>query len=449
MMSGDMNSDSSSPAPSFAERERHAALRALRVLALLVLAAAYTLILGLAVTPVALAPDVTNCLVLLAVIAAPVALVIAVRRRHWSTWWWIGASCLVLAPVLAYLAVDDAALRHNVTLEEIAPAFPGAEKSYEVLTRYSKKNQLGRDFGRVPLRIHAKSPVIDSSKPAEWPKWLAEHRADIEADWAELAPVRAWWAELNAFDRIGDLMSTRSDAEIIAFAPVRRYAQVSTALAGLQAIDGHGDDAIATLLPLLQVSRKLEPSGRTLVRLMIARVIIKMSVETAAFILDTTAVSPASRARLLAAVSGGSGGEAGARRLLGVEYAFALGTALDMPLGDLVTEMAKSWGQDSFRDYLPQRLLNVIGPFAYNPRRTFNVYGDLMERLQELSARRELGRLTPVASEFIKTEGHPRFKNLIGTLIFPMGVPAFNKVTESYWKTEDLRTRLRDRLAQP
>jgi hypothetical protein len=94
------------------------------------------------------------------------------------------------------------------------------------------------------------------------------------------------------------------DAEIIAFQPFRAHYQHACAIASLQALDGHGDAALATLLPILEVNRKLEPSSRTLVRSMLARVGQRMAIETAAFVLDTTAVSPDSRARFASALVG-------------------------------------------------------------------------------------------------------------------------------------------------
>jgi len=59
---------------------------------------------------------------------------------------------------------------------------------------------------------------------------LAERR-DIAADWADLAPVRAWWTELNAFDRIGDLTPPGASSEVISFPVFRALSQRAWALA--------------------------------------------------------------------------------------------------------------------------------------------------------------------------------------------------------------------------
>src|SRR5207249_1655151 len=119
---------------------RHAssAMRSLRVLAIFGLVVLFALIVTLAVTPLCFVRSGSGWVALGLVVLAPVVLGIAARRRQWRAWTRIGASYLVFVPVLAYLAIDDADLRHPITLEEFAPAFPGAEKSYDVLMRYGR-----------------------------------------------------------------------------------------------------------------------------------------------------------------------------------------------------------------------------------------------------------------------------------------------------------------------
>ncbi len=94
---------------------------------------------------------------------------------------------------------------------------------------------------------------------------------------------------------------------------MRTYTQYAVAIASLQALDGRGDEAFATLTNLYCVARKLEPNARTLVRAMIAKVIQKMALNTAGFVLDHATVSPASRVALAAEMSAATAGPAGAR----------------------------------------------------------------------------------------------------------------------------------------
>jgi hypothetical protein len=381
-----------------------------------------------------------------ALVILPTLIALAEVGRRLTSWRRIGAGYLLLAPVLVYLAADDDVIRRPMTMEEIAPGFPGAEQSHAVLLRYGKDHPLGRDF-RAPQRMFeglAAGQSIDTSDPVKWQAWLTGHRADIEAMWAEIAPVRAWWAELNAFDRIGDLTPPRADAEIITFAPPRILTQLGCAMAGLQALDGHGDEAIDTLLPLLQVSRKLQPSGRTLVRVMVAIVIERMALQTAGFILDHATVSPAARARLLTALSASGGGAAGARRLIAVEYVFVLNMAADKSLGALVnaTRLQPSLSSSLFF----RRGLDAVSPFVYNRRATFNFYGDFVADEQELVANRQFDGLKARTDRFMAEVKQGRFKNFAGMVVLQLMTPALSKVAESYWKTQDLRAALLARL---
>lgn len=57
---------------------------------------------------------------------------------------------------------------------------------------------------------------------------------------------------MAAFDRLGDLTPPRSDADILAFKVWRTLYQRACAIATLQSLDGHGDAALATLLPYIK-----------------------------------------------------------------------------------------------------------------------------------------------------------------------------------------------------
>jgi hypothetical protein len=251
--------------------------------------------------------------------------------------------------------------------------------------------------------------------------------------------VRAWWNELNAFDRIGDLTSADPDAEMVGFAPIRALAQHACAIASLQALDGHGEDAFATLLPVLQVSRKLEPSSRTLVRSLVARMAQRTTLDTAAFVLDHATVPAAAKARFAAALTDGIVGEAGARRIFALPYAWWMSAAPGRRMGDLFALDSRD------RRVIWQAQLNVLSPFVYNPRHTANVYGELMADLGDLAARRETARIDARMEIFFVRENR-HFKNRMGTVLVGNMVADYPKVTESYWKMEDARSALEQRL---
>jgi hypothetical protein len=384
---------------------------------------------------------------LVLLVGVPAAAIWTVRWLGRRSRWGILAGWLGLVPVFAYLATDDPTLNRNTTLEEIAPAFPGSEKSFEVLMRYGKRHPLAKDplATRGPQRIWQNfvfGMSTNPSEPEKFRRFLTAQRAAIEADWADLAPIRAWWAELAAFERLGDLTPASPAAEILAFQPMRSYTQLAVAIAGLQALDGQGDAAFATLQPLIEVSRKLEPSSRTLSRSMMAKVSQGAAMAAAQFVLDTTPVSPAARARFGAALASGVTGEVGARRLIAIESAY-------------VMALFEGMGTDKYLvfphlDVGPlNQLLRLASSVLYNPRRTSNTYWEMVTELQDMAAHRDHLNMNARAEAFLAGPGRPRFKNFLGGIALRQSTTSYGSVIRSYWDIEDRRLALLTRLTQP
>ncbi len=366
----------------------------------------------------------------------PILLYAAWRLRR-CPWWGIGCGYLVVALVFACLASDDTSLRRPLTIEEIAPAFPGDEASFAVLMRYGQMQPLNQNL-KVPVQL---GQYPNFAQTAATREWLTANRDKIAANWAAFAPVRAWWAELNAFERIGDLTPLRADAEIIGFHTVREVSLQSSEVAGLQALDGQGDAAMATLLPVVEVAGKLEASARTVVRLAAARTVRNHALAAAGFVLDTAPVSTAARARFAAALTDGNGGEAGARRMFDLDYVWALSSLLNRPLGDLVTFY------DPERPWFVQPL-NLVGSLVYNPRHTANLHGEVMAEAREMAAHRQLEQMRAYEEAFPRRQGRPGFKNFAGTLLLLEAHPENSSIVRNYWKEEDQRTALLARLMQ-
>ena len=373
-----------------------------------------------------------------------VAVFLASWRLQARSWLRIALGYLVLVGVLAYLAHDEPTFRHPMTMEEISPVFPGAEDSYNVLMRYGKQHPLGQSF--IEPSFKGAYDDRDPGRPDLWRKAITARRPEFEAHWAALAGERAWWAELNAFDRMGDLMPARADAEIVSFGVLRAVSQNGIAIASLQALDGRGDEAIDTLLPILEVGRKMQPYSRSLVRQMIGIVIEKLSIKTANFILDNTAVSPAARARLAAALQGG-GGDAGARHIFLTEYAVKYGWMSHSRVGDILGQIDSVNQINSLNPWIRWGL-NVVSPFIYNPRETFNQVGDLYAECQDLAASRNIEKIDEKEKDFVSERSRPAIKNIYGRWIGAWMIPAYLKVTENYWATQDIRAALIARLAK-
>ncbi len=366
------------------------------------------------------------------------SLLYAAWRFRRCPWWGIGSGYLLVALTFTYLASDDPALRRPLTIEEIAPAFPGDEASFAVLMRYGQREPLNQNL-KVPVQL-GQSPNF--TQTAATRAWLTANREKITTNWAALAPVRAWWAELNAFSRIGDLTPLRADAQMFGFHTLREISLQSSETAGLQALDGQGDAAMATLLPLVEVAGKLEASGRTSARLFMARTVRRLALDSAGFVLDLTPVSPVARARFAAALAGGVGGEAGVRRIFDLDYVWGLSCVLNRPLGDMV----------AFYDPVPlwfRGPLNLAGAVVYNPRHTANLQGEILAEMREMAAHRQLDQLYACDESFPDQQGRPHFKNLVGSLLLLEAHPTAVVVVRSFWKEEDQRAALLARLVQP
>ena len=386
-------------------------------------------------------PKLALGLLVIFVVLLPLVVVSLAARRRRLTWTVLAVSWVAILPVLAWLAWDDPAVRLPLTIEEFSPAFPGADKSYAVLMQYSKQtpSEEAKVFGKARWAVEF-AATASTRDAAKWLEFVTKNRAAIEQEWAALAPQRRWLAELAAFDHIGDLTPADPTANILTFQLWRVLAQRTCAIATLQAIDGHGDEAIATLVPLLEVGRGLQPSSRTLVRTMIGVVVERMVMETAGIVLDQTPVSARSRARLGAALAG-ENAPALARRLILVEYVLFAPLLSHMKLGDFNDLIHE-------RQSVLRRPLNFLSGLFLNPIATVNIYGDQARALADLAEARELGKFAVRSKAFGDTMLlDPGMKNIGGRLVLNLALPALDKVVESHWKTADIREALRKRLA--
>lgn len=375
--------------------------------------------------------------VLLAVLTPAVLLSIA-SRRGLVSWRFVAAGWLVLTPVLAWLRWDEAAIRHPLTIEELSPAGPNDEQGYTVVMRYGRDSSDPEAAAFQAAKPQVRWTAVSPTDSAKWLEFVRQNREGLQADWVALAPQRRWLAELHRFGRIGDLTPPRITAPTIQFQVWRALSQRTCAQATLLALDGKNDEAIETLVPLLECARWLQVSSRTLVRSMIGLVVERMCLEAASLVLDQGAISATSRARLLQAI-GRDNPAAMARRLVLIEYAqFA------------PTYFSRAWGDQLADAYGPRwywRPLNPIGSIAFNPNRTMNLHGSQVFRLAELASQRELGELAVQQEAFARTwtrEISP--KNLIGRVMLHMASPAFSRLVESHWKTADRRAALQQRL---
>jgi hypothetical protein len=372
------------------------------------------------------------------ILVLPLLLLVVGRRCRWLRRTHLIVLWAVVLTAAGYLVWDDTAVRAPLSLAEISPALPGDQTSFALYLRYGKDAPATKTVTTPKLLIGAATADL-ATKPEKWADFLRTHRAEIEAEWAKLAPVRAWWDELAALPRIGDLTAPHPAAPILAFQPTRVHAQVAVAIASLQALDGRGDEAMATVTRLYSVARKWEPNSRTLVRAMIAKVVQKMALQTAAFVLDHTPVSVAARAAFDAELTAATGGPAGARHLVLIEGGFSQ---------PMVAEFIRGTPMGGLQPFTSlQTAVRIFGPLVINPRATLNLLGDRYRALAELAAARRLKELEdrehPVNQPFLADYAG---KNLGGRLLGDMALPALAKVVKTYWDIDDLRLAMLARL---
>lgn len=399
---------------------------------------ATALVIGPLVSEHHLASRVVMLLTLGATLVLPLAALIFCNRRGWLRWPQLTALWVLVLANFAYLTWDEPAVRRPLTMDELSPALPSDEATFQIFLRYAKNTPAANAVKPPKLQIGAAMGDMVAN-PEKWIQYLRNHRAEIEAEWVTLAPIRAWWDELAAQPRIGDLTPPDPASPIIAFQPGRSYSQFAVAIASLQALDGHGDEAMATVTRLYDVARKFEPNSRTLARSMVAKVIQRMAIQAGGFVLDHATVSPASRAALAAEISAAAGGPAGARRLILIEYAYF------QPLFSLYIGGAPV--ADGHGGRLLQQFVHLLGRIVVNPSATQNLVGDHYYQLAALAEERRLGELKatkgPINRDFL---GGYHVKNLGGRLFADMAIPGLSSVIKSYWDVEDLRTALLTRL---
>ncbi len=361
----------------------------------------------------------------------------ALRSR---SWWWVGGGWLAVAPVLAYLAVDDPVVRRPIELEDVAPSFPGAEVSSQRLALYTKGRPAADEF---------QDPGRDLAWPAraatdaDYAAFLQVNRDRIEAGWAQLATIRAWYDELNAFERIGDPDTTGFAEEIPLVRVHVSLARLGRAQSGLLTLAENRDAAVATVLPILEVGRKLQTHARSQVRAMIGVVARWNALRAIAFALDHGSISPAMQARLATALAADGGGEAGIRRLIATEYAATVRIMPKLEWGGFFErggffESSTGW----------RTLMNPLAHFFYNRNRTLNQMGELTAEVQELAARRRAEQADAYVAAYLRGPGRPGFKNFIGTSQAASILEGPNaKFVSVYWETEDLHAALRQRVA--
>lgn len=355
--------------------------------------------------------------------------------------WWLGAGWLGFGLMLVYLANDEPTASHPPNLTLAPAVFPGAKQSDAVLIRYNFNGYGPRAFRWTGSNFH-----LDPEKRLSWTEFARNRRAVVADNWQKLEPVRAWIGELNAFEQIADLRRDLSSVRVIDYQVLRPLLINTMAYASMQALDGQGDAALATLQPLLEVGGKLEEGARGLIYWRKAREMQEAAMKGAEFVLDSSAVSGAARERFAAALAARGGGANGARRpyvirLARMEYAT-----------DSFGRVILAGNERMFNLLEPG--LNLIGPVAFNRQASRNRWSELFGDLAELAVRRQPDQAQRRAEDFLDLESRVRLKNhghawLVCFTTKLLGLKTVGEEQTKYWKLEDRRTALLAKLRAP
>lgn len=343
-----------------------------------------------------------------------------------------------LAVYLVYLVRDEPVAPSVERNRAVMAGRCEDESSYRLTLRYTPGVGGGMKFA-------APSRTLDFGKQGEKRRaYLLAHRDELEANWAELAEVRAWWAEMAALPRIGDRSEHGFDQPVIRFQPVRAYMQHALAIASLRAIDGDGDAALAIVGEVYVVGARLEPASRTLLRSMVARVVQKGALETAEFVCDTATVSAEARTRFAGLLAGPEGGGLGARRLVLTDAAsFFLS-------GEGIATFARLSGSrsgESWAGYIGRSVTAFILSVTLNPQATANRANDWVEEIALLAEAHKEDEIRKREMEMPREwVGHFQVKNISGRLLLPTMTPVYSGIVKNYWEGEGRRVALLKRL---
>jgi hypothetical protein len=199
---------------------------------------------------------------------------------------------------LAWLAWDDGAFEHPLTVEQLAPAPPRAQESYALTLAFNDAPEPAKRT--IPAAAFTPAAAPEDNLDA-WRAEIAAHREEIARDWEQLADVRQWFDELDQFDGIGDVR--RATDPVMRTAVLTRISTAASAYAGVLALDGKGDEAFVALRPIASVLMKLERNARSETRLLAAATSLTRVLAAAQFVAATAPPSPATREPFRAAIA--------------------------------------------------------------------------------------------------------------------------------------------------
>ncbi|MCJ7693056.1 MAG: hypothetical protein MUO22_06535 [Sedimentisphaerales bacterium] len=208
---------------------------------------------------------------------------------------------LILLPLyLVFSAVwksDAPPLEDDYTIADLRSAPAECERSYELLMSLSSKGrntpeaaEIGLSEEDVNVIIEVKEDIRDGSY-AEIVDSIKENAEGIEEAWRNGQKGRDIIFELNTFEEIADLTECSMDAYAIPLANLRRLAYLYHAYIFVEIGWGNEEEAVAELIELDMVFRKLSVNARSAITKYICYVVLNLDITTANFIVNNPGTS--------------------------------------------------------------------------------------------------------------------------------------------------------------
>ncbi|HKB58087.1 MAG TPA: hypothetical protein VKC51_10900 [Lacunisphaera sp.] len=361
------------------------------------------------------------------------------KIRMFGTWRCAGIGAALFGSLLVWLAWDDAAFTHPLTLNDLSPAPNQAAESYQLTLAYT---QIDGKAARGELPSAKFSPKNSPDTKLEaWRAEIVKEREKVATEWTALTPVRDWVGELDRFPAIGDFPEATYDSRIMNTSALRRVVDFACAQAALLALDGKGDEACATLRPVLSVLFKLERHGRSEVRLLAASRSINRACVTAQFVLATTPVSAAERTALAAIITERDT-KSVAHRLAWLPYVFAYESILKNP-GEMFSFVANEMGA---RQTWAVTLMSVVRPFILLPKQTANLIARFSGAAEQVLLEPGSDSIAYDSTTVLRELNSPSPKNFGGRVLIMIATPNYRQVGENLRNGEAARFKLLEAL---
>jgi hypothetical protein len=362
------------------------------------------------------------------------------KLKFLETWRSVALVWVVFAPLLVWLSWDEKEITHRVTLEDLSPAPALADVSHALTLVYTK--QPGADKAARTMtstKFYLKNSPVD--KLAKWREEILANREKVAAEWAALAPERAWLEELNRFDAIGDTTTLNFETPMMNFSVARHVTEVACAQAGLLALDGQGEAAFALLDPLIAVLMKLERHGRTEFRILASQRSAETAWAAMRFVLETAPVSTHARKLFSATLANRDPGSI-ARRLAWLPYLLVVDNIIAQPKMGLAIVAQELGIKGSFW----VSAFSTVAPFAFLQNATANQLARVSATMEKAIREPDSTESRAAFQDLMRQTVQLPVKNFGGRGLCNLAMPNYQKMGERLQQSEKARRALLEAL---